>query len=66
MTYSDLVHAILLLVGLCVGLEIGSHHGLVGAIFGAGAGFLTAHLFAVGLTVVDLVVYAIGRWCLRR
>jgi hypothetical protein len=66
MTSSDLLHAILLLVGLCVGLAIGSHHGLAGAIIGAGAGFLVGHLLAVGLTVLDLVIHGIGRWWLRR
>ena len=66
MTSSDLVHAVLLLAGLCVGLAIGIHHGLVRAIVGAGVGLVAAHLLAVGLTVMDLVVHGIGRWWRRR
>ncbi len=62
MTHCDLVHAILVLMGFCVGLSVGSHYGLLGAILGAVGGFLIAHLVAVTLTIGEAVVHGIAWW----
>ena len=57
MTIADLVHAILLLVDLCVGIAVGAGigHSLTGAALGAVAGFLVGHLIGISLTTADLV-----------
>ena len=62
MIFSDIIHAVLLLMGFCVGLAVGSHQGLLGAVLGAAIGFLAAHLIAIGLSVGDLVVHGVGIW----
>ncbi len=60
MTISDLIHALLLLMGFLVGLGVGLKHGLLWAIPGAIIGLLVAHLIAIGLFVIRSVVEAIG------
>jgi hypothetical protein len=59
---ADRLRAVLLPAGLCVGLTVGSQQGLAGAVLGAGAGFRSGHLVAVGLTMSEQVVHGIGRW----
>jgi hypothetical protein len=66
MAVGDLIHAILLLTGLCVGLGVGSRSGIGGAVVGAVVGFAAGHVVAVGHTIVDLVAHGIGRWWSRK
>jgi hypothetical protein len=66
MTLGDLIHAVLLLVGFCAGLAVGSRWGIAGMLLGAVAGFAIGHIFAIGLTVGELVVFGLVQWRSRK